>query len=105
MQLLNSNLMKEYTINGNKFRNANGFYKYAESVFISNLSWETGRNLDAFTELLEGGFGEHDYKEEIIVEWINMNKSRERLTEHFYNSLVDILENTENVTFIKKEHR
>ena len=96
--------MREYIINGNKFKSSKGFHKYAESIFTFGLSWETGRNLNAFADILRGGFGQHDYNEEIIVEWRNMNKSKERLPEYIYNSLVEILEEAENVTFIKYKY-
>ena len=33
-----------------------------------------------------------------------MNKSKERLPEYIYNSLVEILEEAENVTFIKYKY-
>lgn len=93
--------MKTYTINGNKFTTEKAFYKYTEAIFTNDLSWETGRNLDAFADILSGGFGEHDYEETIKVEWTNMRKSKEKLPPKLYQNLVRILENTENVIFEK----
>ena len=95
--------MKEYIVDGNKFRTEKGFHQYAEGLFTSGLSWETGRNLNAFADLLSGGFGQHDYDEEIKVKWTNMKKSREKLPVQFYDALVEILEKTENVVFEKYE--
>ncbi|MEM8524060.1 MAG: barstar family protein [Bacteroidota bacterium] len=95
--------MKEFVINGNKFRTKKRFYKYAEEIFTYGLSWETGRNLSAFSDILEGGFGQHDTEETIKVLWINMSKSRERLPTKFYNALIEILEDAENVVFEKYE--
>lgn len=97
--------MNVYTINGNKFRSPKAFYKYAESIFTTGLSWRTGENLDAFADLLEGGFGEHGLGELIKVRWINMVKSRETLPANFYHSLVDILESAENVIFEQVEYQ
>ncbi|MEM0993536.1 MAG: hypothetical protein AAGI49_10925, partial [Bacteroidota bacterium] len=47
--------MKEFIINGNKFKTKKAFHKYAESLFTYGLNWETGRNLDAFADILSGG--------------------------------------------------
>ena len=95
--------MRVFVINGNKFSTKRRYYKYAEDLFTYELSWETGRNLSAFTDILRGGFGQHDCDEQIKVIWTNMEKSRERLPSNFYNALVEILENTENVIFEKRE--
>lgn len=96
--------MRIYTINGNKFRGEKGFYRYAESTFTSGLNWKIGRNLNAFADILRGGFGMHDYGERIIVKWFNMKKSREVLPAYFYNYLVEILEEAENVVFERYEY-
>ena len=97
--------MKEFTVNGNKFRTQKSFHKYAEEIFTYGLSWETGRNLDAFADILSGGFGQHDYGEKIKVIWINIKKSEERLPSKFYNALIEILEETENVSFERYDFR
>lgn len=93
--------MKEFILDGKKFNTPNAFYKYAESLFTFGLDWETGRNLDAFDDLLRGGFGQHEYEEIIRVTWINFSKSRERLPNKFFEDLNDILEKSEYVTLEK----
>ena len=97
--------MKEFIINGNKFGTSKSFYKYVEEIFTSDLSWETGKNLDAFNELLEGGFGQHDEGEIITVKWINMASSREKLSSKLYDSIIEILEESENVIFEKVNNK
>lgn len=93
--------MREFIINGNKFSTKKRFHKYVEEIFTYGLNWETGRNLNAFSDLLRGGFGQHDSEETIKVIWINMGKSKEQLPNKFYEALVGILENAENVVFEK----
>ena len=38
-----------------------------------------GRNLDAFNDVLRGGFGVHDYEEPIRLIWENSDNSRQKL--------------------------
>jgi RNAse (barnase) inhibitor barstar len=96
--------MKIFEINGNKFRGKKSFLKYTEAIFTFGVTWETGKNLDAFVDLLRGGFGRHDYNEPIVVKWINMKKSEDRLPNNLYKSLIEIFEDAENVTFIREEY-
>jgi RNAse (barnase) inhibitor barstar len=41
-----------------------------------DLGWDTGHNLDAFNDLLRGGFGVYEYKEPIKLTWKNISKSK-----------------------------
>ena len=43
------------------------------------MSGSIGRNLDAFDDILSGGFGVHDYEEPVQLTWLNSNKSRHDL--------------------------
>ncbi len=69
----------EYIIDGAKFYSEKGFYNLIESLFTAGLSWKMGRDLDAFADIIEGGFGKHGYGEQITIIWINMTKSKSRL--------------------------
>lgn len=95
---------KEYIIDGAKFSSINGFYNYIEKIFTQGLNFKIGRNLNAFQDVLYGGFGQQDYDEHIIIKWKNLAKSRERLDSNFLNAVLDILDRTEDVTFEKYEH-
>ena len=95
----------EYTINGAKFSSKNGFYDYIEIYFTKGLNYKTGRNLDAFADVLSGGFGMHDCDESIVIKWINLEKSRRRLERNFLNSVLEILEEMETVTFYKFDNQ
>lgn len=91
--------MKEFIIDGNKFKSSKSFYKYSEKIFTNGLSWRTGQNLDVFSELLEGGFGQYGFGEVIKVRWINMVKSKENFSNKFYDSLITVISEAENVIF------
>lgn len=69
-------IKKEITIDGNRFENIEGFYNEIDRVFTRNMKWKTGHNLDAFNDILRGGFGVHKYGEPFIMIWENTDKSR-----------------------------
>lgn len=66
---------KEIIIDGNNFDNLEGFYNEIDRVLTKDLTWKTGHNLNAFNDLLWGGFGVHDYEEPIVINWSNAEKS------------------------------
>lgn len=65
------------TIDGEKFSDMDEFYDEMERLLTKGLSWRTGHNLNAFHDLLRGGFGVHEYGETVDFRWINAKKSRE----------------------------
>lgn len=69
-------MINEIIIDGNNFNTLNGFYDEVEDKLTKGLDWKIGRNLDAFNDVLRGGFGVHKYGEEIRIKWINSGKSR-----------------------------
>jgi RNAse (barnase) inhibitor barstar len=71
--------MKKIEINGNAFSNLSGFYDEIERKFTKGLSWKIGRNLDAFNDVLRGGFGVYDSGEAVEVVWTNADKSKSDL--------------------------
>ena len=70
-------MRKEITIDGMRFDDLPGFFDEAERVFTKDLTFAIGRNLDAFNDILRGGFGVHEYGEPITVRWIHFGKSKE----------------------------
>jgi Barstar (barnase inhibitor). len=97
--------LSTYIINGTKFKSKKGFYKYVEELFTENLNWKIGSNLDAFDDILDGGFGKHDLGDKIIVKWLNYKKSEERLESKFLEYVVEILTDKESVTFEKYDYQ
>lgn len=66
-------------IDGNNFSTLEGFYDEVDRVLTKDLDWKTGHNLDAYNDLLRGGFGVHDYGTPLEIHWINSEKSRQDL--------------------------
>lgn len=64
-----------YTIDGNKFNTLESFYDEISNVLMPGASW--GRNLDAFNDILRGGFGTPEGG--FILVWENAKKSKKDL--------------------------
>lgn len=67
--------MKAYELDGEDFSTLEEFYDEISRVVIPGASW--GRNLDAFNDILRGGFGTPD--EGFVLRWRNHDVSRQRL--------------------------
>ena len=70
-----------YEIDGADFQTLEEFYEVVSRVLIPDSSW--GRNLDAFNDILRGGFGTPEGG--FVFVWVNSALSRERLG---YNATV-----------------
>lgn len=79
-------------IDGNSFSDLEGFYNEMEKILTKDLTWRTGHSLDAFNDLLRGGFGVHEYGERLHIRWINFSKSRKDFgyqeTEKYYEKML-----------------
>ena len=64
-----------YEIDGLDFDTLEEFYEVISRVLIPGAGW--GHNLDAFNDILRGGFGTPE--EGFILRWKNAQVSRERL--------------------------
>lgn len=64
-----------YEIDGNKFDDLEAFYDHVSQILIPGSEW--GRNLDAFNDILRGGFGTPEGG--FIVRWKNSGRSQEQL--------------------------
>ena len=62
-------------INGDNYTDLESFYDEIDRVLTKDLDWDTGHNLDAFNDLLRGGFGVYEYEEPIKLIWKNISKS------------------------------
>ena len=63
-------------LDGNRFSTLSSFYEEVERVLTKNLEWSIGRNLDAFNDVLRGGFGVYGYEEPVLLVWRQSKKSR-----------------------------
>jgi RNAse (barnase) inhibitor barstar len=68
-------MAKVYEIDGRDFATLDEFYDVISRVLIPGASW--GRNLDAFNDILRGGFGTPD--DGFVLRWVHSALSRERL--------------------------
>ncbi len=66
---------KIYDIDGNEFATLEEFYEVVSRVLIPGAGW--GHNLDAFDDILRGGFGTPEGG--FIIRWHNSRKSQELL--------------------------
>ncbi len=64
-----------YTIDGRDFATLEEFFDVVERSLIPGAWW--GRNLDAFNDILRGGFGTPE--EGFVLRWENSDTSRRRL--------------------------
>ncbi|MGE4443994.1 MAG: barstar family protein [Candidatus Altimarinota bacterium] len=71
--------MKTFTINGSHLNNLDDFYDTIEKLFLQNIDFKFGRNLDAFSDILSGGFGSFDEEEKIEIIWKDFEVSRKNL--------------------------
>ena len=83
-------------IDGNNFNTLEGFYKEVDNKFTKNLDWETGHNLNAFNDILKGGFGVHEYGEAITIRWKNFSRSQNELSKDLMDDIVKIIKDTDN---------
>ncbi|WP_290711201.1 barstar family protein [Flavihumibacter sp. CACIAM 22H1] len=98
---------KVIIIKGDSFSSFEGFYDEVDTVLTKNLNWKTGHNLDAFNDLLRGGFGVHEYEEPITLIWENSHKSKAELNmirneRTIYEILVDIIKSHAHIDFIER---
>ena len=83
--------MKVFILDGNKFSNIEGFYNEIDALLTKDLDWKTGHNLNAFDDLLRGGFGVHEFNEPITIKWINYNKSKKDLGDKTILTILEIM--------------
>lgn len=96
----------EIILDGNKFETLAGFYDEVEHKMTKGLDWKIGRNLDAFNDVLRGGFGIHEHEEPIVIRWINSEKSRSDLGKNETVKYTEqMLQNChpDNIPWIKEE--
>ena len=62
-----------------------------ERVFTFSLDWKTGRNLNAFNDILRGGFGRHEYGQPIHIQWLSYEKSVRDLGKEIMDTIVEII--------------
>lgn len=90
-------------INGDDFSDLESFYNEIDRVLTKDLDWETGHNLDAFNDLLRGGFGVYEYEEPVKIIWTNYSESIKRLGYELTDSLLEIIADHQHIEFETKD--
>lgn len=89
--MLNSDQNKKITIDGSHFSDLPAFYDEASLVFMKDTDWKVG-TLDGFDDILYGGFGVFENKDQVKITWKASQKSREDLgleaTRMFYENKI-----------------
>ncbi len=91
---------KKITSDGSKFIDLESFYDEIDNVLTKCLKWKTGHNLDAFNDLLRGGFGVYGHEEPIILVWKNFAHSTKLLGKELVETLVGIIKGHDHIEFI-----
>lgn len=94
--ILDSNADKWIFIDGRDIHTLNVFFDQIEQKLTSKTDFKIGRNLNAFNDLLWGGFGVHEYAEPLHIVWIYAEKSKQALGDKYFNKIVSIIENHES---------
>lgn len=71
--------MKTLTLNGAHVHDIPSFYAEVNAVFMADESWQLGQSLDAFNDLLYGGFGALCGNEPVTLVWLHAEHSRTAL--------------------------
>ena len=87
---------QKFTIDGRRFSNMAGFYDEVERVFTFGLDRKNGRNLNAFNDILQGGFGRHEYGQPIHIQWLAYEKSVRNLGKVTMDTIVEIILDTDH---------
>jgi len=86
-------------INGDNVSDLGSFYDEIDRSLTKNLDWKTGHNLNAFNDLLRGGFGVYEYGETVKIIWTNFSESREALGNETTDILLEIINDHEHIDF------
>ena len=76
-------MKKEIIIDGSRIHDKTSFYEEINRKFMQNESWQLAESLDAFVDLLYGGFGAIREKEEIRLIWKCFEANRQSLGTEF----------------------
>lgn len=83
-------MSKQIIIDGNQIHDIKSLYEEINLKFMQGEDWQLGESLDAFDDLLYGGFGAIKGDEPINLVWKNFENNREvlgfDLTLNFYEN-------------------
>jgi len=71
--------MLALTLDGTRIHDIASFYDEVNRVFMAAEDWQLGHSLDAFDDLLYGGYGALDGDAPVTLVWTAFERSREAL--------------------------
>jgi len=90
-------------IEGKNIKDLKSFFVEMDRVLTKGLDWETGHNLNAFNDLLVGGFGMHDYEEPIELLWKDFNECKGCLNEDLLSEILSLIYSHEHIDLHLKD--
>lgn len=72
-------MTEQIEIDGSAINDIASFYKEINRVFMVGESWQIGQSLDAFNDLLFGGYGALQGAESVDLVWHHLDHSRKAL--------------------------
>ncbi|MHC5083839.1 MAG: barstar family protein [Planctomycetota bacterium] len=91
---------KKFEIDGSSFNDLKSFYDEVEKVLCPNLDFRWGRNLNAFNDILLGGFGSFEPEETIDLVWKDSGKSKINLGLNLFDTLIQIIKDNSHINLI-----
>jgi len=72
-------MVKQIEIQGSAVNDIASFYEEINRVFMEGEDWTIGQNLDAFNDLLVGGYGALQGAQSVDLVWYDMDHSQQAL--------------------------
>ncbi len=94
--ILDANSEKWIFIDGRDIHTLNDFFVQIEQKLTSKTDFKRVRNMNAFNNLLWGGFGIHEYGAPLHIVWIYAERSRQALGNKYFTKIISIIEKHES---------
>jgi len=99
--------MKETIIfDGNNIHDIPSFYEEVNRIFLAGVDWKLGHSLDAFNDMLYGGYGRIKGNGEVELIWKNFEQNRKdlgmELTKAYYEEKLKFPEKF-NTDFVQEK--
>ena len=73
---MDTDVIKELVLDGSRFNDIPSFYEEVNRVFMEDADFKLGISLDAFNDMLYGGYGAIRGNEPVRLRWLDLEKSR-----------------------------
>jgi len=83
--------MQVFLLDGNKICDLDSFYDEVERNLCPNINFQFGRNLDAFNDILYGGFGTFEEEEHIKIIFLNSKQIEEAIGTAKFEMVMDTI--------------